>query len=117
MNKFNYGNYSSNNYGFHTMAVSDGDITYYYSYDTLIAFVYKGIETVRQNIWGNTTGKHLNWINPDKSIRVDGDTFNKKLKESKNSIYEEIKKEKEEEAHQFRTERLNLRKQLNGFRD
>ena len=79
--KWNYGNYSSNNYGYHSLAFRDiNNNAYYYSYETLIAF--ESIKTglvIRQNVWGNTTGKHLNWINSDKSIRVNEDTFNKKL--------------------------------------
>lgn len=28
---------------------------------------------VRRNEWGPTTGKHLNWLNEDKSARLEGD--------------------------------------------
>jgi hypothetical protein len=34
-----------------------------------------GEEFIRENVWGQTTGKHLNWINPDHSIRLSGDEF------------------------------------------
>jgi len=34
---------------------------------------------IRENIWGSTTGKHLNWIDRDKSIRVDSATFEDRL--------------------------------------
>ena len=37
--------------------------------------------------------------------------------ELKNKYFTKWKNEEEEKAHQFRIERLNLRKQLNGFRD
>lgn len=62
---WNYGRYSSDNYGAHTLAVQVGDVTMYYSYKTLVAFQDwsngHGL-IVSQNIWGTTTGKHLNWI-------------------------------------------------------
>ena len=83
--KWNYGNYSSDNYGSHTQAFTDNySNDYYFSYNTLVAVhTNEGEEFIRENVWGNTTGKHLNWINKDKSIRVDEDTFNKKLEELK----------------------------------
>jgi hypothetical protein len=56
--------------------VDIGDITVWYSYSTPIAFKIVGSELViRQNEWSTTTGKHLNQINTDKSIRVSGDDF------------------------------------------
>lgn len=75
--KWNYGNYSSDNYGSHTQAFSDSEgHSYYFSYNTLIAVVTRtGEEFIRENVWGQTTGKHLNWINPDHSIRLSGDEF------------------------------------------
>ena len=78
--KWNYGNYSSDNYGTHSMAFTDNfDNDYYFSYDTLIAF--RGDEglIIRENVWGSTTGKHLNWIDRDKLIRVDSKTFEDRL--------------------------------------
>ena len=83
--KWNYGNYSSDNYGVHAMAFRDvNNNAYYYSYDTLIAFfsIKTGL-VILKNYWSRTTGKHLNWIDKDKSIRVDKETFNKKLEELK----------------------------------
>ena len=84
VSKWNYGKYSNDNYGSHSLAFNDKfNNTYYFSYDTLVAFTGNNGLVIRQNVWGNTTGKHLNWINKDKSIRVDEDTFNKKLEELK----------------------------------
>jgi len=83
--KWNYGNYSSNNYGSHSLAFSDNfGNDYYFSYDTLIAF--RGDEglVIRKNDWGTTTGKHLNWINSDKNIRVNSEVFEAKLKALRN---------------------------------
>lgn len=59
--------------------VEVGPVTIWFSYETAIAFSYDGTETVRENDWGPTTGKHLNSVNPDKSIRVDGPTFRERL--------------------------------------
>ena len=83
---FNYSNYSSSNYGAHTIAVKINNKTYYYSYETLVAFegYNKGkyYNVVMKNYWSNTTGKHLNFIDGgDKKSRVDKETFNKLLNE------------------------------------
>jgi len=51
--------------------LSDGDIDIYYSYETIIAVKIKNKLYIAKNIWGNTTGKHLNAISRDKSIRID----------------------------------------------
>ena len=76
----NYGNYSSNNYGKHSLQISFDKLDLYYSYDTIIAF--RTIETglvICKNEWWTTTGKHLNWINPDKKIRIDREKFIEQL--------------------------------------
>ena len=71
-----YGHYRSNNYGVNTLRVDIGDLTVWYSYQTPVAFRVLGNELViRYNSWGQTTGKHLNWIDDDHSKRVDADTF------------------------------------------
>ena len=78
--KWNYGNYSNKNYGSHSLAFTDNfNNDYYFSYETLIAF--RGDEglVIRQNDWGTTTGKHLNWIDSDKSKRVNKEVFEEKL--------------------------------------
>ena len=84
---WNYGNYSSSNYGSHTQAFTDSTgNNYYFSYKTLIAF--NGLNTglvIMKNYWSTTTGKHLNWIDPDHSVRVDEETFNIKLKQLQNN--------------------------------
>ena len=86
LNKYNYGNYSSDNYGANSICIQLGLKTIYYSYDTVVAFegynskgVYFGL-TVTKNCWGPTTGKHLNFIDGGaKSKRLDRDEFLKKL--------------------------------------
>lgn len=57
--------------------------TFWYSYDTLVAFVVSGHNlVVHENIWSNTTGKHLNVIDGGrKDERVDTDTFQRLLQE------------------------------------
>ena len=82
--KWNYGHYSSDNYGAHSLAFETKEGTYYFSYDTLVAFrsnkSYKLY--VRENVWGATTGKHLNWIDGgNKSERLSKEDFNLALKE------------------------------------
>lgn len=80
---FNYGNYSSDNYGVNTLAFEDkeGNV-FYFSYKTLVAFKTKGKLYVIENYWGPTTGKHLNWIDGgNKKDRLDKDSFNKKYNE------------------------------------
>ena len=76
--KWNYGNYSSDNYGSHTQAFRDNyGNNYYFSYNTLVAVeTNEGEEIIHENIWGTTTGKHLNWINPDHSTRLSREDFN-----------------------------------------
>lgn len=78
----NYGNYSSGNYGVHTLRFDIGGYTFWYSYKTLVAFLAPGHPLVIcQNVWGNTTGKHLNMIDSDKKKRVDSKTFERLQKE------------------------------------
>lgn len=76
----NYGGYSSDNYGAHCLKFTDGNNTYWFSYETLVAFCINGEFHIRKNEWGTTTGKHLNWICEDKKIREDEETFNKNYK-------------------------------------
>lgn len=86
VNKWNYGRYSNDNYGANSIAIQLGERIVYYSYDTIIAFKgtnSKGekFDCIIKNYWGPTTGKHLNFINSDKTARLSRDEFNKKLNE------------------------------------
>lgn len=88
LNKYNYGNYSSDNYGANSICVQLGNKSIYYSYDTVVAFEgtnSKGVRfglTVSENCWGPTTGKHLNWIDGGrKDKRLNRDEFLRKLSE------------------------------------
>ena len=80
----NYGRYSSDNYGANSLCVSMPKITVWFSYQTPVAFRGGGFPmTVRENDWGPTTGKHLNWIdNGNKKDRISGGEFEKQLAEA-----------------------------------
>lgn len=75
-----YGQYSSSNYGVNSLTVSfPSGFSLYYSYDTIVAFTGKNGLVIRENDWSTTTGKHLNWIDTDKSKRIKGEEFEKLL--------------------------------------
>lgn len=76
-----YGDYSSGNYGAHAMQVSIGSFAVWFSYNTIVAFKTPG-EPIRvhKNVWGTTTGKHLNAIDSgEKKSRLDSEDFKKEL--------------------------------------
>jgi hypothetical protein len=79
-----YGNYRSDNYGAHCLVFSINGADVYFSYKTPVAFrTAKTGLVVRQNDWGPTTGKHLNWIDGGrKDTRINGQTFEKMLSEN-----------------------------------
>ncbi|TFG23158.1 MAG: hypothetical protein EU529_08185 [Promethearchaeota archaeon] len=80
IDKWNYGNYKTNNYAGHTQAIRIGDLTLYFSYKTVIAFSnYKYGFVISENIWSMTTGKHLNWLDSDKKRRIPHKEFQKLL--------------------------------------
>ncbi len=83
VNKGNYGQYSSSNYGANSIYIDVGSLRLYFSYDTVVAFreAAEYSKVVSENIWGPTTGKHLNWIEPDHSARLDRNEFEKQLQE------------------------------------
>ena len=58
-----------------------GSLTLAFSYETVIAF-QRGWASwvVRENDWGPTTGKHLNWIDDNHAARVDSDEFDAQLR-------------------------------------
>lgn len=70
----NYGKYSSDNYGAHTLRVDIAGVTVWFSYQTPVAFRVGNQMVISENIWGRTTGKHLNWIS-DRSERVSHEEF------------------------------------------
>jgi len=60
--------------------VSVGNLTLNFSYNTVVAFnsPFSGF-VISENIWGTTTGRHLNEIHPDKSLRIPNDQFKRRL--------------------------------------
>lgn len=72
------------------MALRLGTRQLYFSYDTIVAFngtnsKGKSFDCVHTNDWGNTTGKHLNWIDGGskeaKAKRLNDGEFQKQLTE------------------------------------
>lgn len=58
--------------------VTVGDVTVWFSYRSPVGFMSPGTgRVVRENDWGPTTGRHLNWITD--GPRVPGETFNEML--------------------------------------
>lgn len=55
-----------------------GDLTLYFSYETIVAYEYNGNLHVRQNDWSTTTGKFLNTL-ATKSNRIEGTLFESQL--------------------------------------
>jgi len=39
-----------------------GNLEIWFSYKTPVAFRYHGSMKISENLWGGTTGKHLNWL-------------------------------------------------------
>lgn len=77
-----YVNYESNHYGAHALRVDFEQFTLYYSYKTIVAYYdHQDGLVCSTNAWGVTTGKHLNWIEPNKKNRVENGKFNVMLKE------------------------------------
>jgi hypothetical protein len=62
---------------------SDDRATYWFSYRTLIAFRRVGGDLrVRENVWGPTTGKHLNAVDGgNKRDRLTSDQFEQAYRE------------------------------------
>jgi len=78
--KWSYGEYKSKNYGVNTMALRVGTFEVFFSYNTVVAFRDDMQFVIRQNDWGSTTGKHLNWLDMgNKKARVPGAIFKEML--------------------------------------
>ena len=68
-----------------------GNLTLYFSYDTIVGFKVGSKVVCRENDWGTTTGKYLNDIEPNKKLRVEKDVFEKNLVEAFENEILEIK--------------------------
>jgi hypothetical protein len=62
---------------FYTLTICD--LVLFISYETIVAFKYKGKMFISENKWSMTTGKHLNTLDDDKSIRIPHDEMMRKL--------------------------------------
>lgn len=73
--------YSQNTPRANCIRVEVGELSLWYSYNTVVAFRSpKTGKVVRVNDWSVTTGKHLNWIDGgNKSARISGEEFEKQL--------------------------------------
>jgi hypothetical protein len=69
--------------GANTIRVDLMGFTFWWSYETLVAFRVPGHPmVVHENVWTKTTGKHLTLIDGGRlKERVDADTFKRLLKE------------------------------------
>ena len=79
--KWSYMSSSNPNYGVNSVAVEFGPMVIYFSYDTVVAFSLPGEGlVVSENLWGPTTGKHINSISGVfASKRIDRDEFEKRF--------------------------------------
>ena len=60
-------------------------ISIWFSYETPVAFRFRGERVVRENDWSTTTGKHLNRIDGGGNARADripGDEFERLLEDA-----------------------------------
>ena len=81
ISKRNYGQYSSSNYGAHSIQTRIGNVTLWFSYNTVVAFSDGYGRKVCENVWGAITGKHLDWIDGgNKKSRISSEEFDKQLK-------------------------------------
>jgi len=67
----------------HFSTIEVSGITFYYSYDILIAVRTKSDLLVCKNDWSKTTGKHLNEVCADKKIRLSREEFLGKVNQLK----------------------------------
>ena len=60
-----------------------GSLTLHFSYQTVVAFdsPFSGF-VISENVWSMTTGRHLNDIDPDMSLRIPNGAFEQKLQET-----------------------------------
>lgn len=63
------------------VVIEDTHRIFYFSYNTLIAFKIEGSLYIRENVWGSTTGKHLNNVSRVKEIRISKEKFEEAYKQ------------------------------------
>lgn len=65
---------SKRNTQFYSVRV--GNVVFYFSYQTVVAFLSDGYEIVCENVWGHTTARHLNEFDGgDKKSRLPYEHF------------------------------------------
>lgn len=70
-------NYSGRNTESYKVTIND--LSLWFSYRTVVAFRFGGQFYIRENDWSTTTGRHLNEIDSDHSIRIPGVEFEREL--------------------------------------
>jgi len=98
--KSSYGEYSSGSSKVHTTLIKIGELSLWFSFDEVVAFKYEKIREVLtdeeikiqiekrfkslgynprmficKNIWEGVTARHIDFINPDQSIRLEREKF------------------------------------------
>ena len=61
--------------------VTIGSLHLYFSYETIIGFGSDNMNCVSENLWGTTTGKHINMIDDNKANRLPREEFERVLQE------------------------------------
>lgn len=56
-----------------------GNITLFFSYEIIVAFKKGDRKVCCENVWSKTTGKFLNYIEPDKKARISVAKFKEEL--------------------------------------
>jgi hypothetical protein len=64
-------------------SVTVNDLSLWFSYETVVAFVFEGDLVVSENRWGPTTAKHLKYIDggaaDEKAARLPAEAFDAAL--------------------------------------
>ena len=81
VNKSVYAKYNTANYGANAIVLTIGNLTLYFSYDTIVAFENENELVICENVFSNTTGRHLNLIDRNKKKRISYGQFVSKLEE------------------------------------
>lgn len=71
-----YANYANKSSAYNSLQFFLPNVTLWFSYGSLVAFKPLGNPTIiSENIWGNTSGKHINLIEPNKKNRIPRELF------------------------------------------
>lgn len=68
--------------GPHFHKVRIGNTLLWFSYETCVAFHGEDGMVISENVWSKTTGKHLNYLSTDQSVRVPHTEFEARLKKA-----------------------------------